>query len=179
MQITCIQNKCPCPGYTGFTIKYYFDEPAASTYPIGQRTRMVDNSGTTTWLYDTRGRKTQEDRTISANLYTTKYSYTSADQVKTMVYPGGEIVTMSYNNQGQPRQMSSSQGGLVTDDARYDEAMRLTQMHFANGPTVNQAYYPWTTPDMGGRLSSKTAGSYQNLAYQYDKNGNITQMVDG
>ena len=57
--------------------------------------------------------------------------------------------------------------------------LRLTQLHFANGPTLNPAFYPWTTPDMGGRLSSKTAGLYHNLAYQYDKNGNITQMVDG
>jgi uncharacterized protein RhaS with RHS repeats len=49
------------PGYSGYTIKYYYDAPstslragftAGSNFGKGHRTSMVDTLGTTTWTYN-------------------------------------------------------------------------------------------------------------------------------
>lgn len=101
------------PGYTGYTIKYYYDKDengAAVANGVGRRTVMVDASGDTKWLFDVRGRVTKETTTISGTSFITQWTYDAADRVKTMVYPspGTETVTYGYNPQGLLENMTSS-----------------------------------------------------------------------
>jgi RHS repeat-associated protein len=94
----------------------------------GRRTGMSDastGSGSTTWAYDARGRVTIENKRIGSQIYTTQWTYNSADLPVTMTYPDGEVVTNTYNSQ----MMLESVFGDSTYvfDTNYDFAGRLTQ----------------------------------------------------
>ena len=69
-------------------------------HPVGRRTGMTDGTGRTIWEYDARGRATREDKTISGQNFVTGWSYNSADQVETMTYPDGEVLTYEPNTSG-------------------------------------------------------------------------------
>ncbi|MBI1855427.1 MAG: RHS repeat protein, partial [Chloroflexi bacterium] len=77
------------------TLNYYYDadDPITPAYDppryintqIGRRTGMSDGSGQTAWTYDLRGRLTQEAKgIIGASLFTTSWTYNSADLPVTM-----------------------------------------------------------------------------------------------
>src|SRR5439155_9901481 len=52
---------------------------------IGQRTRMLDNSGSTTDYFDRRGRVITEAKTITGTgTYTTSTSYDASDRMRTL-----------------------------------------------------------------------------------------------
>ncbi len=58
----------------------------------------------------------------------------------------------------------------------YDAAGRVKIRVLGNGLTQSYAYYPWN--QQAGRMKNLVTGTLQNLAYQYDPAGNITQIFD-
>ena len=60
---------CPAdPGYASYAVKNYYDQDennTAVTNGLGRRTVLLDASGNARWLYDLRGRTTQETKVIS------------------------------------------------------------------------------------------------------------------
>jgi RHS repeat-associated protein len=70
----------------------------------------------------------------------------------------------------------------------YDEAGRIANLYLGlsgSNPILTRAYtyYSWTTTTTGGRLNSMVTTNaasvqLQNLTYNYDKDGNITQITD-
>ena len=98
-----------------------------------------------------------------------------------MTYPDNETVTTAYNSLMQPESLSGSSAYI--SDTNYDAAGRVTSRALGNGLTQSYAYYGWSekvnsTIGQGGRLKTLSTGSLQNLAYQYDLAGNITQIFD-
>lgn len=86
-------TNCPTtdPGYSGYTVKYYYDQTDHGS-GVGRRTRMVDGSGSTDWIHDDRGRVTEETQVIngtSGGTFKTRWAYDALDRVVTMTYPGG------------------------------------------------------------------------------------------
>ncbi len=78
-----------CSSTPGVT--YQYDAyVTGSNYGRGLRTGMSDASGSASWKYDTRGRLTEEVKTISGSgSFKTQWGYNAADQVTWMKYPGG------------------------------------------------------------------------------------------
>jgi YD repeat-containing protein len=98
-----------------------------------------------------------------------------------MKYPDNETVTTAYNSLMQPESLSGSSAYI--SDTNYDAAGRVTSRALGNGLTQSYTYYGWSekvnsTIGQGGRLKTLSTGSLQNLAYQYDPAGNITQIFD-
>ncbi|MCE7918173.1 MAG: RHS repeat-associated core domain-containing protein, partial [Chloroflexi bacterium CFX1] len=58
----------------------------------------------------------------------------------------------------------------------YDSAGRLLTRALGNGLTQTYNYYAWN--QQGGRLHTLVTGSLQNITYQYDSVGNITQIAN-
>jgi RHS repeat-associated protein len=162
---------------------YTYDSGATGK---GRRTGMSDGSGSTSWVYDARGRVTQENKVINGTgggTFVTQWGYDSADRVTQLVYPGGEAVNSVYNDQGLLRRMYTT-GLDYVQSTTYDVAGRVTQRVLGN-PAVLQAgytYFPWTTA--GGRLQRMTLGtpsattSLQDLTYSYDAVGNVKQQLN-
>ena len=182
-----------CYFYDGSSFSFLGQNYTDSNNTIGQRTGMLDASGVTMWTYDERGRKLTETKRIfstdishTENL-TTSWTYNSADLPITMSYPDGEVVNLGYNDQGTLDSMVNSDSAPFTyvKSALYDPSGRLAVLGLgSNGTsailTRNYDYADWNISDIGGRLIGlKTSNSLQNLAYNYDKNGNITSIIDG
>ena len=156
-----------------------YQEQAGSA--IGQRTGMVDGSGSTAWAYDGAGRMVKETRAITGQgSFVTQWGYFNTGQMAWMQYPGGnagqagEKLTYSYYPQGAPKTLWSDLGtpANTADDyyylqqAGYDAAGRTVRLwlggtYLANLPTVQNgyAYFDWSTPNGGGRLKQITAGT--------------------
>jgi RHS repeat-associated protein len=168
---------CPSDPGSGYEVTYNYD---AGTNGKGRRTSMVDVSGSTTWYYDPRGRVWKETKVISGTSFTTEWTYNLADLPVTMKYPDNEIVTTQYNNNMQPTNVSGADNYVPS--MTYDSAGRLLTRAMGNGLTQNYHFYEWNEQvnniGQGGRLEALTTGSLQNLAYVYDKVGNIMQITN-
>jgi len=163
---------------------YGYDEAGHGQGAIGQRTSRYSFSRTqpnsdwirTDWYYDSRGRVVSETHRLWGNVYTLRFSYTPADQVATLTYPDGEVVTQSYTNQrGLPTRLSSSLATYV-DRASYTFYAKLERLTLGNGLDTTYTYDPLF------RLASLTTAlgrtSVQRLAYSYDLSDNVTAITD-
>ena len=160
------------------TVAYGYD---SGTNGIGRRTSMNDGSGSATWNYDSRGRVTKETKVISGTSFVTEWTlYNSADLPVTMKYPDGEFVTTTYDNNMLPK--TTIGNATYVSNTNYDSAGRMTSRALGNGLTQTYHYYDWNEKvnniGQGGRLETLVTGSLQNLAYVYDKVGNITQITN-
>jgi RHS repeat-associated protein len=148
---------------------------------IQRRTGMTDASGSTTWDYDSRGRMTREEKTVTgAGTYTTTWTYNYADLPASMTYPTNEVVNFSYLNQLLPNAMSGTTGYVT--GSQYDAASRTVQRNLGNSLITKYTYNGWGT-DAGRLLQIRTgtsgnATSIQSLTYDYDAVGNISSIVD-
>jgi len=155
------------------------------TNAIGRRIGMNDDSGSAAWTYDARGRVTQENKVISGQSFTTAWTYNSADLPVTMTYPDSEVLTYGYNSDGSLDTVTSSLGSTYVADTQYDEAGRITNMGYGASilrKTFN--YFAWNTTTNGGLLNTAVAtrlsdsATLQNFAYTYDKNANVSTIID-
>ncbi len=130
------------PSYNGYTVKYYYDESNYG-YSIGQRTRLVDPSGSAAWTYDACGRVTQEIKNINGGgSFTTQYTYDSIDRVVTTTYPDGEVVRNTYNAAGQPATLRSDTYSYnYVSSASYTAPGAMAAMTYGNGLIINYDYY--------------------------------------
>jgi RHS repeat-associated protein len=172
---------CPSDPGSGYDVTYNYDSMADGNNGRGRRTSMTDASGSTRWIYDARGRVTKETKIISGTSFVTEWTlYNSADLPVTMKYPDGEFVTTTYDNNMLPK--TTIGNATYVSNTNYDSAGRMTSRVLGNGLTQAYHYYEWDEKvnniGQGGRLETLVTGSLQNLAYVYDKVGNIAQMTN-
>jgi len=177
------------PGYPSYTTAYYYDEGGAAVYEIGQRTRMVDVSGSTTWDYDARGRMTQETKAITGSgTFVTQWGYNSADLNTWMKYPAnnasgvGEQVNFTYLNQMLLDTVIGTNTYVYNTD--YDAAGRVTVRELGASSLIDNhyTYFDWTAVNGQGRLSTiishTSTPDLQNLSYTYDAVSNVLTIKD-
>ena len=172
-----------CDPFGQITTSYTYD---IGTNGKGRRTSMNDASGSTSWLYDTRGRATKETKNITGtSAFVTEWDYNSADLLEWMKYPDTEELTYAYNNLGLLASITNNSGQVYIADTQYDKAGRILSMDYGASvirKTFN--YYSWTTADQGGLLNTATTvklsnqSTLQSFAYTYDKNANISTILD-
>ncbi len=180
-----------CPGEP-YVVSYIYDQ---GTYGIGQRTRMDDESGYTTWTYDERGRTTEELKYVDgAGLYRTQWGYDALGRAAWIKYPNGsngqvgERVDYDYDSRGLLNSVLGD--GTYGDDSyvqstTYDVSGRM-ELRVLGDDTLqaDYTYYPWDALDDRGRLQQITTGtpadpdSLQDLRYTYDAVGNVLSIED-
>ena len=164
--------------------KYYYDE-AGYGASKGRRTRSVAYvngaaNNTTSASYDSRGRVTSTTLNLDGVNYTTGYSYDAADRVASLTYPGGEVVSHTYN----PRGLLKTVVGAATyvADSFYNPLRQVTGRYLGANGVVRQAYsYTAAENFRLVTLQSGTSPSYnnrQNISYRYDDAGNVLSIVD-
>ncbi|PKN91158.1 MAG: hypothetical protein CVU44_20570 [Chloroflexi bacterium HGW-Chloroflexi-6] len=140
----------------------------------GRRTGMSDASGSAAWVYDSRGRVLSEIKTIAGQVYITQWTYNSADLPVSTIYPDGEVVENTYDDNLLLKSVIGASN--YVQSTTYDSAGRMTERALGNGLLQTYNYYAWN--QQGGRLQSLVTGGLQNLSYQYDQVGNIDQIYD-
>lgn len=214
-QVTCffydVLNRLTGRGYRtdrecdeqATSVEYFYDNystqqstiftgynPPNPNYPAGHRTGMSDESGYTIWAYDARGRVIQEKKSIDGRVYTTSWSYGSADQLVSMTYPKtGEVVTFEYHRQLSVDSLSSDRDNpadyFYVDSTDYDLAGRIVSRLLSNAAFETEySYYDWDDDGGFGSLASIVSGidpedpNLQDLNYEYDLVGNVTEITD-
>jgi RHS repeat-associated protein len=163
------------------------NEPSISfTYnDLGQRNSMVDASGTTNYVYDSRNRLASKQtpngnlnytydengsiktlRSNHANGVSVDYSYddlSRLNQVKDNRLSGSQSTTYSYDAVGNLQ--SYSYPNTVTTSYAYNNLNRLTTLTVANGQ-INLASYSYTLGASGNRTQVvENTGRTVNYAY--------------
>ena len=187
-RLTCKSSAASCSGtiYASYT----YDSASGGNYGKGLRTRMDDASGYTEYTYDSRGRTIKEIRSITGDTnYTTRFTLDSADRLKDITYPGGEVVTQTYNGRGLPNSLSSSISGNLVNSALYNQLGQQTEINLGNN-ILKMTFGYWgvggTYDNAGGYYSRlweiKTFkpgfSPHQDVQHTWDAGGNLSQRVN-
>jgi RHS repeat-associated protein len=145
---------------------------------VGKLASASTNTGySRTHSYDSLGRPSQVQLTISSTNYTIATGYDSASRVHAVTYPSGFAVTYAYNTTGYQTQLTDAVSGLAywTANAR-DAELHLTLQTAGNGLATAQTFDANT-----GLLTAITAGSAGSVAsfsYTYDTLGKLITRSD-
>jgi RHS repeat-associated protein len=141
--------------------------------PNGNRTRMEDGIGTTTWDYDCLDRLIRQ---VDPFGRTIEWSYDAVGNRLSLTYPGGDAVTYGYNANDWLVEMIEPSGGVTT--YQYDPDGLPTRTDFPNGTWTAQDH------DAAGRLVRKVNGTTRGTGvvrsydYTLDGVGNRVRTVE-
>jgi RHS repeat-associated protein len=158
------------------TISYSYD---SGQFAIGKISSATDLSGTQQFAYDNMGNVLSKTRTLNGNVYITSMTYDDLGRETSVVYPDSTTVNSVYDA-SLLSYVSAPNGGVTYAQLSYSTVApaHVGSVAYGNGVTAQYSY----DPDMFrlSNLQTKTSTSVviQNLNYDYDNVGNITQIVD-
>ncbi|HEX5141920.1 MAG TPA: RHS repeat-associated core domain-containing protein [Dehalococcoidia bacterium] len=163
-----LRNQLTGIDYRGGTPDVTFDYD-----DVGNRTEMVDATGTTTYDYDALDRLTAVTFPGSRIV---GYTYDAVGNRASVIYPGGsDSVDYEYDEAGNLVSVTDWNSDETTYD--YDDAGLLEHANLANGVVGTYTY------DDADRLTGihwvKGANTLTFVDYTLDDVGNRTQRVDG
>lgn len=130
---------------------------------------------TVAYKYDKEGNRKEEAKTIAGTIYTTTYEYNLHNQLKKVTTPDGKVITYTYGNNGKTILIKVN--GSVFQVFTYNAFNKIGTQSVLNGSRESNVY------DAVGRLTQrKITSSAMNVArkldYTYDKDSNVTQVLD-
>ncbi len=176
-------NRMTTEDYTGQAGTEITNTYDSCTYGIGRICTASTTAVKTAYTYSPHGLAASEIDTISGTPYTTSFIYDRQGNQATTTYPDGALVQYFYNSGNlvesiQKRESGGSYTNVVTN-FDYAPTGQPTVIQEANGALTVNTY----NQNALHRLTSKVttlANNFhaQDLAYAYDANGNISQIVD-
>ncbi len=153
---------------------------------VGRIVRVDDNSGFEERRYGALGETVYERRSIdsrtmgnssnSPEIYVTRYLYDTWGRLQQMVYPDTEVLTYAYDSGGQPRAVEGVKLGVRFPYVTRLEYDRFVQREFLQTGNGIRTHYDYDARSR--RLATLEAGEFQRLTYDYDRVGNITNLVN-
>ena len=165
-----------CPGGSSGTATYYYDsyKNGSTVNSIGRLAYVEYDSGKTAVYYDDIGRGIRDVKEIGGFSYTTRRSYDALDRVSAVTYPDGEAVAYSYNKQGGIERIEGS--SVYVQNIDYSATSQITHIEYGNGTNTDYEYDPNTLRLDKLQTENPTGSTLQDLAYTFDKVGNITEI---
>jgi RHS repeat-associated protein len=167
------------PAAVAENVTYSYDLATSSR---GKLAKIVDQSGSTEFTYNNLGQITTDKRTVGTKIYTTSYTYDTADHITKITYPSGRTVSYAYNSLGQLITASTKLNGAA---ANQNIATTVTYVPMANlmtGFTHGNGLKTTATYDLDYRLTSlavKNGTAFvSNLGYAYADGMNLTAIND-
>ena len=163
--------------------RWEYDDPTVP-FSIGRLTRVSDAAGALRILaYDARGRQitVERDVAVDAAIATARfeYAYNDADEIASIVYPDGEVVTTTYDASGQPVRLFNAAGTDYVSNVLYDAFGRATWIAHGNGASDSRSYADAGQRHRLATLSTVADGALPlTLLYQYDARGQIRGIID-
>ena len=147
------------------TVKYEYNGD-------GDRIKMVDGTGTTTYEYDQLDRLTA---TKDGHGDTVGYEYNLADQQTKITYPNGKAVTREYDNAG--RLKSVTDWAEHTTKFAYNADSEPTKTTFPAG-TGDEDTYAYEDDDaMSEAKMTKSSETLASLVYTRNKDAEVTKAT--
>ena len=159
------------PNATAENITYGYD---SGTNAVGRLSSIADITGQISYSYDHRGNVTQDARTINSLSYNTDYSYDLADNIDTITYPSGRVLTYVRDSAGRITQIKDGSTTIV-DSVTYHPFGIATNWTYGNGLT--QSF----TIDSDGRVDTRVVlngtTAIEDWDFNYDAVHNIDNIV--
>jgi hypothetical protein len=132
-----------------------------------------NQAGSTSWIYDGRGRMTSETRIVDDGNYVTDTAYDSADRAATLTYPANasgvrEGLSYAHNAAGQLIQVRSDTSGTPLFDLRYlcDNAGNMTRSQTAATGTTGFSVVSYS--DSFDRTATLSSGQGLSVRFKVD-----------
>lgn len=173
-----------CAGGIAESIYTYDDGLGGQSLGVGRLSSVLDQTGSTTFYYDERGRISKSTQNVLGVNATFESTFDASGHLDTLLYPDGELVDYGYDAVGLPKAMSSGSGADLVEyvkDIAYDAFGRPTRVHRGNGTEDLLDYHGQS---LNYRLKSirsrATNGSadFLDLEYGYNDLGKIDQITD-
>ncbi|WP_084591491.1 DUF6531 domain-containing protein, partial [Gilvimarinus agarilyticus] len=155
------------PSDPSLDVIYTYDQ---GTNGIGRLTRLDDATGYTTYTYDAWGNVISQTQVTDGNTYTVTYGYNLDNQLESITYPSGQVVTYSFDDVVNISGVSSTSGGATSSLASgigYLPFGPAEQWTLGNGLIVSRDF------DLDYRLTGVTTTPVIDYSYAYDPVGNI------
>jgi RHS repeat-associated protein len=169
------------------TIKYEYNKD-------GDRTKMADGTGTTTYTYDQLDRLTE---TENGHKEVVKYEYNLANEQTKITYPNGKAVTRAFDNDGRLEKVTDWNGKETKfsydpdsdlkatvfpsatkdeDKYTYNDAGEMSEVKMLKG-TSTLASLVYTRDNEGHvkTITSKDLPGEEKPTYEYDANSRLTK----
>jgi RHS repeat-associated protein len=156
--------------------------PIKVTDPLGREAKVA---------YDKNG---NVESTTNALGQTTKFTYNANDEQTKVEKPNGDATEFAYDSMGQVKSRTNGNGYTTKYERdaleqltetidplerktkqEYDAAGNLKKSEDALGRTISYTYDKADRPTKVDYSDASTT----DVTYEYDKNGNVTKMVDG
>lgn len=168
-------------GLAGIEETYTYD---TCLYGKGKLCTVASNSGVLTgYTYDKAGGVATDTRTISGTPYTTTYTRDRTGAPLTIKHPDGSIISYVYNTAALLEAVKYQEvGGTlqnIVSTIDYTPVDSIALMKYGNSVTTTRTYDPLRSYVLTGiKTLTSTSTKLLELAYTYDKVGNITKIVD-
>jgi RHS repeat-associated protein len=168
------------PAAPAENVTYTYDAVAAG-FGKGRLTGITDPSGSTNWTYDERGNVLSEVRVINGVSFTTAYSYDLADNLASVTYPSGRVVTYLHDALGRVSSVLSrpTAGGTdvtLASSITFKPFGPLSGLTYGNGLALARTF------DLDYRMTAETVTATgitaQDLGYSFDLASNILAAND-
>jgi RHS repeat-associated protein len=169
-----------------------YDNGSGTSYQYsssGLLTSSTDARGqTTTYAYNAQGLLTEEafsDGTFQAYAYNTQgelisaqatnggvttFGYNAAGELTSVTNPSGQVESYTYDSAGQELTRAEPDGSVTRYS--YNAAGELAALKDGSGNPITQYTY-----NALGQLVGSHDGNGQTTSYQYDADGNVTQIL--
>ena len=164
---------------TTLNVAYHYDDAntvtgCTSSWPVGRLTRLIENSVTTVFCYNSRGKVLQRKQVTASQTDTTTYTYTSADRLSKLSTPDGTVIAYAFNANGLPSSVSvtpsgSTSAATVVSAVTYLPFGPISSYTLGNGQTVTRTY------DANYRATDITSPAF-NLHLVLDLMGNVSAI---
>jgi RHS repeat-associated protein len=175
-----------------YDVRYEYGGPNAPANRAGRIAEVHDQAGSEERSYGPLGNVVEEVRTVvpetrgagshPGRVYATEYVYDSFGRLQVLVYPDGEALRYSYDSGGQ---VNAAVG--VADDGRrtvylrrleYDKFGKRVYSQTGNGVVTTFAYRSDNRRLQRRTTTPPGADPIQDLRYEYDRVGNITELAN-
>jgi len=169
------------------TVKYEYNSN-------GDRTKMVDGTGTTTYEYDQLDRLT---KTKDGHGNTASYEYDLANEQTKITYPNGKVIEREYDKAGRLKSTTDWSKNTIKftydadsdltattfpsstsdeDTYTYDDTDAMTEVKMKKGSeTLASLAYTRNKDELVEKTTSKGLPGEEKPAYTYDKNNRLTK----
>ena len=147
------------------TIKYEYDKD-------GNRTKMIDGTGTSNYTYDQLDRMTESE---NGHKETVKYEYDLANDRVKITYPGGKEVTRAFDKDGRIEKITD----WLKHETKftYDQDSDLSKTVFPS-ETKNEDKYIYNDADQMSEVKMlKSAETLASLVYTRDNDNQVKKTT--
>jgi YD repeat-containing protein len=141
---------------------------------VGRLTRVTYPGGSERYQWSMLGQQTETERCIDSTCLTTVRTYDEGRRLKTLRYPGGELVPHSYHPEGYLTSMTSPEGNYVDNVVR-NARDQVTYLDYANGTAATYAYEN-EYKTLSSVSVAGSGGTIYHAGYEYNDASQITSI---